>query len=91
MIHPFIPFLTEELWQRLPRRSGDSTKSIMIAPYPQFNPSLEDLAASREYDIILGCSRGVRSLKAEYSIKENGKGRLYNDTFLGLPAFHDLS
>lgn len=31
MIHPFMPFLSEELWQRLPRRPGDSTPSITIA------------------------------------------------------------
>jgi valyl-tRNA synthetase len=31
MIHPFMPFLSEELWQRLPRRLGDKTPSITIA------------------------------------------------------------
>jgi valyl-tRNA synthetase len=31
MIHPFMPFLSEELWQRLPRRPQDSTRSICIA------------------------------------------------------------
>ena len=33
MLHPFMPFVTEELWQRLPRRAG-MAKSVMIAPYP---------------------------------------------------------
>lgn len=32
MIHPFMPFLSEELWQRLPKRPGDQTPSITIAP-----------------------------------------------------------
>jgi valyl-tRNA synthetase len=31
MIHPFMPFLSEELWQRLPRRAGDATPSITVA------------------------------------------------------------
>jgi valyl-tRNA synthetase len=31
MIHPFMPFLSEELWQRLPKRPGDKTPSITIA------------------------------------------------------------
>jgi valyl-tRNA synthetase len=31
MIHPFMPFLSEELWQRLPRRPGDKTPSITVA------------------------------------------------------------
>ena len=36
MLHPFMPFVTEELWQRLPRRPNDSTESIMIASFPTF-------------------------------------------------------
>lgn len=36
LLHPFMPFVTEELWQRLPRRSNDSTPSIMLASYPVF-------------------------------------------------------
>lgn len=34
LLHPFMPFVTEELWQRLPRRPSDETKSIMVANYP---------------------------------------------------------
>jgi valyl-tRNA synthetase len=36
LLHPFIPFVTEELWQRLPRRPGDSTPSIMVSSFPVF-------------------------------------------------------
>ena len=34
LLHPFMPFVTEELWQRLPRRPNDSTPSIMVAKFP---------------------------------------------------------
>lgn len=34
LLHPFMPFVTEELWQRLPRRAGDAPRSIMVAHYP---------------------------------------------------------
>jgi hypothetical protein len=34
LLHPFMPFVTEELWQRLPRRAGDKCPSIMISAYP---------------------------------------------------------
>ena len=34
LLHPFMPFVTEELWQRLPRRPNESTPSIMVAAYP---------------------------------------------------------
>ena len=36
LLHPFMPFVTEELWQRLPRRPNDPTPSIMLAKYPTF-------------------------------------------------------
>jgi valyl-tRNA synthetase len=34
LLHPFMPFVTEELWQRLPRRPNDSTPSIMVSAFP---------------------------------------------------------
>lgn len=73
MIHPFMPFLTEELWQRLPRRPDDSTKSIVRAAYPEYDQSLDDQQSERAYELLLGCSKGIRSLLQEYSIKADGK------------------
>ncbi|KAL2192998.1 tRNA synthetases class I-domain-containing protein [Corynascus similis CBS 632.67] len=71
--HPFLPFITEELWQRLPRRPGDKTKSIMLAKYPEWDQQFENPAAEAAYDIVLGSSKGVRSLMAEYAPKEKAK------------------
>ncbi|KAF2762283.1 valyl-tRNA synthetase-like protein [Pseudovirgaria hyperparasitica] len=71
MIHPFMPFLTEELWQRLPRREGDNTKSITIASYPQYMEEFDDEGAEAEYELLVGCSKALRSLTAEYAIKES--------------------
>ena len=34
LLHPFMPFVTEELWQRLPRRPNDPTPSIMLSSFP---------------------------------------------------------
>jgi len=36
LLHPFMPFVTEELWQRLPRIPNDATPSIMVSKYPVF-------------------------------------------------------
>ncbi|ORY15058.1 valyl-tRNA synthetase-like protein [Clohesyomyces aquaticus] len=71
MIHPFMPFLTEELWQRLPRREGDTTKSITIASYPQYIKEFEDENAEAEYELLVGCSKALRSITAEYAIKDS--------------------
>lgn len=74
MIHPFMPFLSEELWQRLPRRRGDSTPSIVIARYPGYRKDLEDPQAASQYELLIACSKGIRSLMAEYAIKQDGIG-----------------
>jgi valyl-tRNA synthetase len=71
LIHPFMPFLSEELWQRLPRRPKYNTKSIVISEYPEYDATLDDPESEREYDLILGTSKGVRSLISEYAIKED--------------------
>ncbi|KAF2468062.1 uncharacterized protein BDR25DRAFT_290612 [Lindgomyces ingoldianus] len=71
MIHPFMPFLTEELWQRLPRREGDETRSITVASYPQYIREFDDEAAEAEYELLVGCSKALRSLTSEYAIKES--------------------
>ncbi|KAL4930928.1 uncharacterized protein BDV17DRAFT_289352 [Aspergillus undulatus] len=64
MLVPFMPFLTEELWQRLLRRPGDNaeTASITIAKYPEYDPAFEDRGSEAAYELVLGCARGIRSL-----------------------------
>jgi len=78
MIHPFTPFVTEELWQRLPRREGDETKSIMLASYPVYEADLDDPEAEAAYELVQGTSKGVRSLMAEYSLRDGANGRVFN-------------
>lgn len=72
MIHPFMPFITEEMWQRLPRRPGDKCPSIVLAKYPTYDASMDDPAAEEAYELIMGISKGIRSLMGEYAIKDNG-------------------
>lgn len=70
LMHPFLPFLTEELWQRLPRRPDDKAPSITIAAYPQYNEALEDPTSEAAYELVLGCAKGVRSLIVEYKVDD---------------------
>jgi valyl-tRNA synthetase len=68
LLHPLCPFVTEELWQRLPRTFAVS--SIMVAPYP--SPSevdtFDDQAAERGTALVLETVTGARSLRAQYSL-----------------------
>lgn len=68
LLHPFMPYLTEELWQRLPRRRGDETPSIMLSRYPTFDKSLVNEVAKADYDSLLDVCRAIRSLVATYSV-----------------------
>lgn len=74
LIHPFMPFLSEELWQRLPRREGDSTPSIVKARYPEFNVEFDDPASAGKYELIIASAKGMRSLMAEHGVKRDGQG-----------------
>lgn len=65
MLHPYIPFLTEELWQRLPRRPDDKCPTISRAAYPQYQPEMDDPESADQYELVIGCSAGIRSLTAE--------------------------
>jgi valyl-tRNA synthetase len=64
LAHPFLPFLTEEVWQALPG-SGDS---IMIAPYPEAAPELRDPDAEARMARVIEVSRALRNLRAEMQV-----------------------
>lgn len=72
LIHPIMPFITEELWQRLPRRPGDTNESIMTAAYPEYRAEFEDPAAETAYELVLDTSKAIRSILAQYEIKTKG-------------------
>jgi valyl-tRNA synthetase len=55
MLHPFMPFITEELWQNLPRAAGapDRPVALAVARFPQREPELEDPAAERTIELLM--------------------------------------
>jgi valyl-tRNA synthetase len=64
LLHPFMPFITEELWQQLPHKG----ESIMAAEYPAFNESLSNEEIEREMALIMDISRGIRNIRSEMNI-----------------------
>ncbi|KAJ3577544.1 hypothetical protein NPX13_g3025 [Xylaria arbuscula] len=76
LLHPMMPFITEELWQRLPRASYENVTSapetIMLAPFPTAIDSLYFPAEAEAYELTLQCTRALRSLAAEYNVKTGG-------------------
>ncbi|KAG8215823.1 tRNA synthetases class I-domain-containing protein [Butyriboletus roseoflavus] len=70
LLHPFMPFVTEELWQRLPRRSTD-LPSIMVSRYPTFDTDFQSADAEEKFDLVFAALRAGRSLAASYNLQSN--------------------
>jgi valyl-tRNA synthetase len=64
LLHPFMPFITEELWQNIPHK-GDS---IVIAPYPEFLKSLEDPKAESHTEMLQDVVTKVRNIRSEMNV-----------------------
>ncbi|SCV04609.1 LANO_0G11254g1_1 [Lachancea nothofagi CBS 11611] len=73
MIHPFMPFISEEMWQRLPRRASETSPTIVKASYPTYRKDFDNQTAGKEYEMILDAIKEARSLLAQYGILKNGK------------------
>ena len=74
LLHPFMPFITEEIWQNLVRRlpaEGSLPASIMVAPYPQPEPSRQDQQAEDEVSLVMQAIRAVRNTRAQLRIPAN--------------------
>ncbi|MCL6571836.1 MAG: valine--tRNA ligase [Bacillus sp. (in: Bacteria)] len=61
LMHPFMPFITEEIWQNLPHVG----ESITIAKWPEVNPALSDEQAAGEMKLLMEMIRSVRNIRAE--------------------------
>ena len=73
LIHPFMPFISEEMWQRLPKRSTEKAASIVKASYPVYISQYDDVKSANAYDLVLNITKEARSLLSEYNILKNGK------------------
>ena len=71
LLHPFMPFITEEVWQNL-RASlpseGDLPNTIMLAPYPTADGTRNDASAEEEIGLVMQAIRAVRNTRAQLRI-----------------------
>lgn len=68
-----MPYVTEDLWQRLPRREGDSCETIMLAPFPEKIPEQEFPTEAASFDLVVDCIKSARSVIGLYNLPANGK------------------
>ena len=68
LAHPVMPFITEEIWQRVAPLAGKRGETIMLQPFPGFRRPLVDEAAEREMKWIMQFVLGIRKIKGEMNI-----------------------
>jgi valyl-tRNA synthetase len=67
LLHPFMPFLTEEVWQKLPKTEA-APGSIMITLYPMCDERFIDPEAERRMGLVVDVSVAVRAIRSEYNV-----------------------
>jgi len=68
LAHPIIPFITEEIWQRVAPLAGKSGKTIMLQPYPEAEPEKIHQQAIDEINWVMDFILGVRRIRGEMNI-----------------------
>lgn len=68
LLHPIIPFITEEIWQSIARPLGINGATIMLQPYPRSDNALIDAASVADIDWLKEFVTGVRKIRSEMNI-----------------------
>jgi valyl-tRNA synthetase len=71
LLHPFMPFLTEELWHQLPQKPG--AKSIALDRYPEPQETWKDASAIKEYGLVQEIVQSLRTIRAEMKLDPKKK------------------
>ncbi|MBO8128576.1 MAG: valine--tRNA ligase [Peptococcaceae bacterium] len=64
LLHPFMPFITEEIWHHLPQTG----ETVMLAPWPESKPELRDAGAEKQMNDIIEVIRTIRHLRSEMNV-----------------------
>lgn len=88
LLHPFMPFITEEIWQALPHDG----ESIMISSWPTASEKLDFVAEEAEFEKVMNVIKAVRNRRAEMNVPPSKKAKLYisteaKDTFASCAVF----
>jgi valyl-tRNA synthetase len=68
LLHPLMPFVTEEIWQTVAPRAGIAGDTIMLRPYPEVSPDAKDEAAVADIEWVQQFILGIRQIRGEMDI-----------------------
>jgi len=73
LLHPFMPFITEEIWQHLRQAWASETarwsEALIVAPWPRADESLIDKEAEEGMELVMSVVRAIRNARAEYEVE----------------------
>ncbi len=73
LLHPFMPFITEEIWQALPHEG----ESIMISSFPVYEEALKNTQAEADMLMIMESIKGIRNIRNEMNVPPSKKSTVY--------------
>lgn len=88
LLHPFMPFITEEIWQTLPHEG----EALVISKYPEFKESLCFDSEEEKVELIMETIKAIRNRRSEMNVPPSKKAQIYietecTDDFNGLELF----
>ena len=72
LLHPFMPFITEEIWQALPHEG----EALMIADYPKYDEKLHFPVDEVNFEMVMDAIKAVRALRSEMNVPPSRKSHL---------------
>ncbi len=73
LLHPFMPFITEEIWQSLPHEG----EALMVERYPVYSADLDFTEEERKFEAVMEAVKAVRARRAEMNVPPSKKTHLY--------------
>lgn len=82
LLHPFMPFITEEIWQAF-RDSGVphcDSESVVVAKWPEYQTALDFQAEEQEFTRVMEAIKGIRNARTEKNVPPSRKAAVYIET-----------
>ena len=73
LLHPFMPFITEEIWQSLPH----SGKAIMVSKWPEFDSALDFAKEEEEFEKVIAVIKAIRNRRSEMNVPPSKKAQIF--------------